>query len=662
MDRRKTDRRTDRAGDMMALDIEAIMATLWKRRALLFVFLFVFLIPGTLYVLLKPEIYKATATLILENQSLNLTDFQDALPTQKLDTADIDTQMKILASPSLAYETLGVLNKDTKKEDEEKRYADLRRFLSNLVITSEGRSRVVSVSYKSKDPQEAADVANAHARQYVDFQIRDRREKVTEINEWINAQVKQLKEDGRKKAQATQEFRKESGIVLGKNSEDLISQQILDLTEQLVPIETEKLRLQAQADAISKQKSKDSIGEITNSDIVRQLKLQTSEAKQELESLKAKFGTGHPDYISALNRYRQASADLGRETSNLRTSVVVELDAVTQQETMIRDRLEALNQEADQLRESQVALEAMEAEETANRTLLDSFLARSEEIRTQIDLNRASARIESPAEIPVTPIGMSKILMMTLLILFSAMASVAIVLLLELVDRGIEDGEDVKKVLNLRLIGTLPKTKNPLGDAAGRKSSPYIEEIKRIYLAISSKKAPQSVLLTSAKPGEGKSTVAISLARYMASINGKILLIDADTANSAVSRKIQAGSNAGLAELLDGSADLAAVLTRTEDGMAFISSGNLIAHPVDFLASNRFEQILATLKTQFDYILISCAAVPEKTDSEVLSALTDQVVLVIEEAKVPKKTLKKVAITLRQYAKDVPAVILNKAA
>jgi succinoglycan biosynthesis transport protein ExoP len=662
MDRRQTDRRLNANRDLYVLDIEGIVKTLCRRRTLLITFMLMVLVPSVLFVLFRPESYVAQTSVILEDTDLNLTDFKDALPTQTLDDMTIETQVKVIGSSTLAHETLDTLAKAEKapaiaiKAAKPKdRYESLKTFLKNLAVASEGKSRVISIAYKTNDPYEAAQIVNTHTQQYIDFQIRSKKEKIGLVNEWITQQVAALRENSQKKSQAIQEFRKESGIILGKNSQELIYQQITDLTEQLIPIETQKLNLQARAAA------KGSTAEVVDSDLIKDLKSQASAAKQELKSLSATYGPNHPDVLSAKARVKQANTDLANETGMIHDSVQVELESITTQEGLIRERLEALSKEADALREKSIALESLEAEETANRTLLENFLTRSEELKSQLDYNSGDVRIVALADVPTQPVGTSKKILFVLAGIFSIVFAAGMVLLLELVDRGIEDAEDIKKILNLRLLGILPKVRNPVAEVDQLKRSPYTEELKRIYMAISQKKEPQSILFTASRSGEGKTTVSFALARYLASIGMRTILVDANTTSPSIAELAGVNKTPGFAELLTRAADLSKSVHKDDMGLSIIPAGNPGSYGIDVLSSVEiFRKLMGTLKTQYDFIIVDCAPVLNTTDAEIIAAHVDQVVLVIEWAKSPKKYLNKVAGILRQFSKETPGVILNK--
>ncbi len=670
MDRRKIDRRTEGNRAAHVFDIQDFFNILNRRKALLIGFILMILIPALLFIAVKPAAYKATASVIMEEPDYSLTEFRDAIPAQRFDDMTLETQINLLKSPQLIQKTLGTLDeravnvqkdhvkKDTANLDE--RDAQIKTFSENFAAAPAGRSRVITATYKSRDPALAAEIINTHVQNYIDYQIENKREQVKLVNEWLAAQIEKLKKDSQTKSQAIQDFRSESGIILGKNSQELINQQIEDLTLQLVPVETQKLSLQARAKSIEAAGKSDAVPEIMSSNMISDLKGQATMAQQDLKSLSAQYGPDHPKVRAAKKKIAQIQGDIAREAANIRKSVAVELESTTAQEEMLRSRIEELSRESEQLRDKEITLESLQGELEANRKLLTTYMDRLQELKTQIDLSRPDVRVLAKADIPADPSGMSKIILAALSIIFAIGFSLTAVLLLELIDRGIESEDDVKKILNFKLLGALPKTRSPLTDIGGNKRSDYVEEIKRLYLQLAQRKAPQSILITASKSGEGKSTVAMSLASYLASIRAKVIIIDADTISPSLATMAGVNTSPGFAEIMAGRVETTQAIQRDSKGLAVIAAGNPDSNGVNLLASDALARMITQLKTQYDYVIIDCAPVQGITDAEIIAAQVDQVVLVIEWASTPKKLLKKVAGILRLHSKDVPNVVLNK--
>lgn len=661
MDRRKTDRRTNEGRDFFVFDIQDLLDILWRRRSLLILIMLVVVVPGLLYIVAKPRAYEATANLMMEEPDYSLSEFSQAMNAQgKFDDTTFATQVSILSSPRLVEQTLQDLAKSGGTKSAAVSDADVKGFTKNLKITPVGKSRVISVSYKARNPAETADAVNAHIQNYIDYRIETKKQQFDVINKWLNEQVANLKEDSQKKGQAIQEFRGESGIVLGPDAENMIYQQIAELTQQLVPIETQKITLQSQVNALNVEGEEKDLPVALETETIKTLKTDLSQANQELKAISAQFGKNHPSRKAAQKRVSQISSDLANETQAIRQSIETELDSATKQEELLNARIDELNKQADQMQNQSLTMEGLQGELEANRKLLTAYMDRFQEIKTKMDLSRSDIRIINMAEVPSQPNGPGKAVLAALLLILAFILSITAVLLLELVDRGIETEADIKRVLNLRLLGSLPAAKKPLGGVGGKGRNAYTEELKRIYLAIAARKTPQTILITSAMPREGKTTVAISLAQYLASINAKVILVDADTASPSVATLAGTDAAPGFAELMAGAADVTTVTKRDGANLPVISAGDHDRYSVDILSSNAFSKMLDTLKSQYDYVIVDCASASSSTDAEVIAGQVDQVIFVVQWKKTAKKTLKRIAEALRQHARDIPNVILNK--
>lgn len=654
MDRRKTDRRTNEAKDPYSFDLHDLAAILVRRKWLIAFLSLAALIPGMFHVATKPVMYGASSSILLEETDYGLADLQDAMGAARLDEAAFDTQISILKSPRLIQETLSDIHKDKPVSQ-----GAIASFYNKLTIDSSGRSRVLTISYRSENAEETAAVVNTHVQNFIDYRIDAKQQQIDVINDWLNGQLAKLKEDSQKKGLAIKEFRGESTIILGPNAQNIIYDQISELTSQLVPIETKKLELQSKIDALESGQAS-SLPDVTRSTLIEQLKTQLSQARQELRAAGATLGPNHPQRRAAEKRVAQLQAEIGAETGTIRKSLTMELESVTKQEQLLNARIEELNTQANQMQDQSITMEDLQGELEANRKILVSYMDKFQEVKTRMDLSRSDVRVLNTADVPVVPSSMGKTSLAILVLMLSFAFGIIATLLLEFVDRGIEDENDIKNVLKLRLLGTLPYIKNPLSILSSKGRNSYTEELKRIYLLLAARGGSQTILVTSAESEEGKTTTALSIARYLASIRARVILIDADTIKPSIATITGTASAPGLAEILAGDADYTKIIKRDEDGLAIIPSGDQARYPIDILASNALDKILESLKSQYDFILIDSAGVLSCTDAEVLSGKVDMVIAVIEWKRIARKKLQTVTETLRQYSRDIPHVILNK--
>lgn len=676
MDRRKTDRRNVSAQNFKIPDIEDVFKILYKRKFLIATIIAIPVLLGVTYLKTKADIYRATSSVIIENQNLNLADFQDILAGTKFDNLTVPTQIEVISAPSLARETIAGLGivadedgnllptKATPEDSPDEKdkvieYGIIKSFYENLHISQQGTSRIIEISYDSPSAQNAATIANTHAKYYVRSQIRGKQEQAARLNKWTSAQIISLKQEGLEKSRAVQAFKSEHGMIQGLNSEDLIYQQISDIAKQLSPIETKELDLRARVDLLEQGKSH-VIREVIESQLIQSLKSRASQAAQEVQRLTADFGDNHPDVVAARKELSQINKDIKAEILNIRRSIENELETAITQKKLLTDKLKDLQNNADTLQEKQITLKALQLEEAASHRILDNFLSRSEEIKSQIDFTRPDVRIASYADIPGEPKGSKKALILIAITLLATLLAFSLVVVLEMVDNGIQKKDEVKDILNLKLLGTLPKEKNPVARVLSKERSTYIEEIKRIYIHISSQDKIKAILFTSARVGEGKTITAVALATYLQSIGKKTIIIDANTLLPRIAQMTKTPQSPGLYELLSGANTLNDVIAQNENGLSVIPSGAENNFSSDLLIAGRFKKYLEDLKRLYDYVIIDSASALNASDAEILAALSDETIIVAAWGKTPKTILKKAGEILRESSKTTPNVILNK--
>lgn len=676
MDRRKTDRRrAEHGSDIFIPDLFDILRIFVKRKKLIALMIAVPVVLGLIYLETRPDNYVATASVILEDQNVNVAEFQDLLAGMKFDNLTVPTQVRVISSPDLMRETvtrMGIYLADRKRlaidpqhyvdENGDKTdagYDVLKQFGKSLSVRQQGTSRIIEISFSSPDPELSATIANAHTKQYVYSLTQIKRQQAENLDARLSKQIVDLKEETIRKSRAVQSFRVESGMVLGRNSQELVYQQISDIAAQLTPIETRELDLKARMDVLSGGNA-ESIVEVVDSKLIQDLKSRLSVASQKLQSMQSDFGQNHPDIVSTQREISQIKSDIQREILSIQRSIGNELQTVSKQKEMLNDKLAELQKQADSFEEKQITLQSLQREESASRKQLDTLLERSEEIKSRLDYSRPDVRIVSLATPPGEPSNGKKPILLIAIIMLSAFAAIAVTFGLEIIDRGIDRKDDVKKILNLKLLGTLPKEKDPVGRVTDKSRSAYLEEIKRIYVHLSSNPATRSVLFTSSDRGEGKSTVLVSLATYLNSIGKKTLIIDADAINPRLADFFLMKSKPGFYELLNGSVTLKDVIVRDKNGVCVIPSGERNSQISDLLLAGHLQEHLEKILPKFDYVLIDSAPATHATDVEVLAGLVDQVILVTEWAKTPRKKIKLAGEMIRQFSRDVPHIVLNK--
>jgi succinoglycan biosynthesis transport protein ExoP len=675
MDRRVSARReiNDANHEMTLFDILPI---LYRRIWLLVILVSVPTRSVLFFLKQQPHFYEAIASVILEAQEVKLTNFNDILSDMKFDNLTVPTQVEVLSSPSLAKQTIQKLRlrddgtghlilpipsdgQNIDQVDHANNFGVLKLFLSNLGVKQQGTSRIIEISFKSQEPNAAALIVNTHTDVYLESKKSEKKAIAQKLDIWLSDEIEKLKQQSLLKSRAVQKFRAENGMVQGENSQELIYQQVSDVASQLAELEGRVMNLQARNHTLSESNSQQT-SDIVTSDLIQTLKSQESLLAQKLQSLQVNFGPKHPDVLAIQRELSQIRGDISHEITNVRKSLTNELITAKKQKEALEGTLSELKTRLSSFQEKMITLRALQMEEQSSSKLLDNFLSRSDEIKSQIDFSRPDISIVSLADIPGEPLGSKKILIVIAVAAFSGFFTIALIFLMEYGYQTIKSAEDIYKLSGFGLLGTLPRARLPISDVLKKERSHFVEEIKRIFIHLNAQENGKTILFTSARRGEGKTTVAASVAYYMNNIGVKTLLIDADTIAPVIAGVTMVREHPGFFELMAGKKSLKDVIVRDKHGLSVIPCGEPNPYISDLLLAGKLEKPLEALKEQFDCIIFDCCPVLGISDVQALVSIADQVVLVSEYSKCPKDEFKKAADILKQIALRPPKVIINK--
>ena len=386
---------------------------------------------------------------------------------------------------------------------------------------------MIEIAFKAKNPDLAARVVNAHIDSYLDAQIDFKKRNVQSLSKWFQGRVTDMKADVVRKAQAVEQYRAAHNLAIGKDDQELVYQQISDTASQLTPVQVHKYDVQSRLQSmdLSAQSSKGVDQEMADSPVIQNLKSQASTLGQQVQALSAQYGENHPKLIAARQSLAQVNSAIARETGNIRKSLGSEAAASTEQETLLKGRLDSLKLEGNDLRSQLITLNSLQIEADASQKLLDSFLANYGNVQSQVGFARPDAEIVSPAVAPANPAPPSKKSLAFAAIVFSTLLSLASVFIAEAAQGGIRNFDDVRR-FGVKPLGVLPRSGSAELGMTGH--SGFREAIKRVYMTGVLNSGARVLLITSALPKEGRTTVTLALARYLASHDHKVAVVDAD--------------------------------------------------------------------------------------------------------------------------------------
>jgi capsular exopolysaccharide synthesis family protein len=242
--------------------------------------------------------------------------------------------------------------------------------------------------------------------------------------------------------------------------------------------------------------------------------------------------------------------------------------------------------------------------------------------------------------------------------------------LLEFMDDRIKSTEELDRLLGMPLLGIIPKSKqkDPLKLAMMTQSEPrsaFAEAYRslRTNLMFSTQQGTPGVLaITSAAASEGKSTSAVNIATVFSQAGNTVLLVDTDLRNPSIHKRLQLDNSKGLTNYLTGQDHIESVTQSCQiPDVYVITAGPMSPNPVELLASERLDQLLAMAKTDtFDMIILDMPPVLGLADALVISSRADATILSVAMGESKKQAVSGALKRLRHARANIIGTIANK--
>jgi exopolysaccharide transport family protein len=607
------------------------------------------------------------------NQTLQENDNQLALkfggPLQKLVAWMPDSW---LIATGLADEPLPMATAD---QDPATQQNALEVFEKELKVAQQGRSYVIGVSFTSADAQKAAAIANRIAGLYIEGQKQLKLDTTMRASGYLADRLDSLKQDVQRSEAAVEAFRQKHSIVSSVNGIALKEQELSNVSNILLSAQADLAQKTARLRLMKDLRAKgagalDSMGEVLSSEVIRDLRQQESVVVQQIGQARRDYGEKHPVMQALLAQKqdleRKVAIEVDRIIANVGNDVVASQASVD----TIQAQLDKLTKENQQERDLDVQLRQLEREADANQQLYQTFLERFKETREQQGTIDADSRVISTAMPPTKPSTPGPVLFGAVGFTASMMLGTLLALLLERLDSGLRSARQVEQVLDLPALGLVPmlermkRGQKPHQYLIAKPLSAYAESIRAIYTSLQLSDVdnpPKVVLVTSALPQEGKTTLALSLATFAARSAQRVLLIDLDLRHPSVQRELGSSPPHGFVEYMGGEKHLDEIIFHDEEtGLDYLPVKRQTANPTDLLGSQKMRLLMEELRSRYDYVVIDSAPLLGVTDTKVASVLADKVVFASQWEKTSAETARNGLAHLHEARASVSGVVLTQ--
>jgi len=548
-------------------------------------------------------------------------------------------------------------------------------FLAGIEVDVPERSRVLKVRYTSEDHQLAAQVANTLAELYIQETVRRKFDATARATGWLNEQVGDLRLRMEAAQAALEEHRRRIGYLNVEGQGSLLAQQLAQLSGDLLRARTARAEAEARDRQVRKllqtQDGVQAAAAVLQSPIVQRLREQEAKVSRELTELRTQLRDQHPRLLLKENELEDLKISIGREMQKVAQSLSNEHELALIRERSTGREVNELRRAFEEQNNALVRLRSLESEARAAGEVYQAVLLRFKQTDVQeVGLEKPDARLISSAVPPAEPAYPKKPLILAAALVLALALGVLLAFLLEYLDAGFRSLAHAESLTGVQGLGLLPAlSRRRLRRRAAHEvmveepNAPYAESVRgiRAALMLSGGRPPKTVLVGSAMPGEGKTSLAVSLARAAARSGQRTLLIDFDLRNPSVHENLGVANFKGLADHLSGDADLSAVTEYDErTGLSYVTAGHFDRHPAELLAPAKLQQLCERVKFAYDFVVFDTAPVLAVADTLALARHVDRVVFTVEWGTTQREAVQAALRQLTDAGARIAGVVLSK--
>ena len=652
--------------------------------------------------LLKP-VYSATTAIRIDPSprpplNVELDTTREAQP----DTAVVDTEVSVMKSRDVAKAVATQL-KLTQLDEFKSKPNLLSQFLGpilagnahsvpgaalettvdkmekHLKVLRDGTSYVVDLTFQSKNQDLVAVIANTFADQYIARSVEARAETAARQAASLGGRLESLGREVQGADEAVARYKAAAGISTnGAAGSTVTDQQIGSLTGSLATAQSDAAAAESNLQAAQRQIATggmESVSGVLTSPVIADLRRQRTEVVREAADVSSRYGPKHPEYQKVHQQLQDLDKQLNDESVRIVNNLQSEANANEARASSLRGELGRLAGAKATNTRASVEADALQRDADAKRTIYNQLAQSAQQNSQDVQSNDTQVRIVETATTPLTPSFPNKPLFIVLGAVLGGACGAAAVFIAEILRRGLNSADEIEDAFGIPVLAGVPELERRQLRVSGKDIrawdvpklkplSAYAESLRTVRAALTlweSEKPAKVIAVTSALPGEGKTTTAVALARVMGLSGDRVILVDCDLRRNALKDLLPTAPESGLLEVLGGECGLdQAIVEEAETslhilplkGAAFVSHDNFGTEAMGLL--------IEQLCKRYTYIVLDCPSLLAVADARRLASLSDLLLMVVRWKRTPRQA---VAAAINQLAQDgtvVSGVILAR--
>jgi succinoglycan biosynthesis transport protein ExoP len=584
----------------------------------------------------------------------------------------------------------------------------LKDFESHLKITPLPDTRLVQIEFEDPDAKFAADTTNAFIDQYVQDRLQRRNSSTQQATGWMTGEIDDLKKQVQTSQQRLIDYQRQSGLIVmpsvggqapgqlaaGATVTSPVLDRLTQLNTDLVAAETNRISQEAlyelakagDVDALSSmgsglQASGSGSTQAGMFDGLLALRQQETNLKLQLATAIRAYGEKNPHLIDLDNQYQALKQEMNEEMKRIVNTTEMSYRAALRTEDGVRSAYNVEEQKAYKMNDSEIRLAVLQQEADSTRALYEDLYTKLQESKLSEGTQSSNIAVISRGLVPFKPMHPKKVLNTAIGLMAGLILGVIATFALESLDDSVTNIDEIEMLSGLPVLAAIPQLVSPttallgkretapmlpgVGRQVSRKSSQELSEayrtLRTAILLSHPGTQPRTLLVTSAIPGEGKTTTCYGLGACFAMLGNRVLLIDADMRRPALHRRASLTNDRGLSNLLTSASEPEDFIIEDVNlkNLFILPAGPAPPNPAELLAAGVFGNLVDNLSAKFDMVLIDSPPAMLVSDAAIMSVKVDQVIVVIRWGSTTRSALRRVFENFRRNKAKVMGTVLN---
>ncbi len=554
-------------------------------------------------------------------------------------------------------------------------------------------SRLATVKYRDASPQRAQRILSAVVDTYVEQNLENALASTTSATDWLSGQLDSLKADLENSEMNLHQYKKDNDIlsIAFDDKSSMLGEELSQINKELTRVRAELQEASARRRELGRVPVDDptriQAHELLNSPLMSTLRAQHAKAVSEKKALLGENkGANHPEVQAADARVRASEKAILKEIGNVQRAYAADVAVLSSHAGGLKAMLEEAKKQAHEHNLLEIEYKRLSRAKDNTEKLYAMVLERTKEsdLTQMLRVNNVSI-VDRPLT-PTAPVSPRVPLYLMVGALLGLAVGVGAAFGRGLLDRTVKVPEDIEVDLGLPVLGLLPESEKNQGATNARKKrrkrGAVVEQpgkpelvvhddpmssiaeasrsIRTNLMFMAPDNPYQTLLVTSAGPSEGKTTVACCIAIAMAQAGQRVALIDCDLRRPRIRRVFDiADDDQGLTTALLGEPLETALFESEVPDLTILPAGPIPPNPAELLHTERFRRLLDEVKERFDRVIIDSPPVVAVTDPTILSTIADGSVLVVRANQTRKELARHAVRSIQAVGGNLSGVVLN---